>query len=194
MKKKLAIVGYGGQGAWHASWAQKSDCIELAGIYDIAEKRTNAAKENGIHTCIETNASLPYCEEIFETVDYMIADFKSPFEEKVKSILGGDVSTIKKNLLHRAKTGKPLLVRIPLIHFFNCGEDNARGFAEFFNELKATDNPDLYFEILTYHEFGKDKYERLSMEYSVSDGFVTQEDVDILLNILKDNNLKVINT
>jgi pyruvate formate lyase activating enzyme len=151
-------------------------------------------KETGIHTCIETNASLPFCEEIFETVDYMIADFKSPFEEKVKSILGGDISTIKKNLLHRAKTGKPLLVRIPLIRFFNCGEDNALGFAEFFKELKATDNPDLYFEILTYHEFGKDKYERLSMEYSVSDGFVTQEDVDMLLNILKDNNLKVINT
>ncbi len=50
MKKKLAIVGYGGQGAWHASWAQRSDVISLAGIYDIAEKRVNAAKENGIHT------------------------------------------------------------------------------------------------------------------------------------------------
>ena len=50
MKKKLAIVGYGGQGAWHATWAQKSDCVELAGIYDIAEKRVAAAKENGIRT------------------------------------------------------------------------------------------------------------------------------------------------
>ena len=50
MKKKLAIVGYGGQGAWHANWAMKSDVIELAGIYDIAEKRINAAKEHGIHT------------------------------------------------------------------------------------------------------------------------------------------------
>ena len=50
MKKKLAIVGYGGQGAWHANWALKSDCISLTGIYDIAEKRVNAAKENGIHT------------------------------------------------------------------------------------------------------------------------------------------------
>ena len=49
MKKTLAIVGYGGQGAWHASWAQKSDCIALAGVFDISEKRVNAAKENGIH-------------------------------------------------------------------------------------------------------------------------------------------------
>ena len=50
MKKKLAIIGYGGQGAWHANWAKKSDVVELAGIFDIAEKRVNAAKENGIHT------------------------------------------------------------------------------------------------------------------------------------------------
>ena len=50
MKKNIAIVGYGGQGAWHATHAQKSDVVSLAGIYDIAEKRRCAAVENGIHT------------------------------------------------------------------------------------------------------------------------------------------------
>ena len=50
MKKNLAIVGYGGQGAWHANWAMKSDVVSLAGIFDIAQKRVQAAKDNGIHT------------------------------------------------------------------------------------------------------------------------------------------------
>ena len=50
MKKNLAIVGYGGQGAWHATRALTSDVVSLAGIYDIAEKRVNAAREAGIHT------------------------------------------------------------------------------------------------------------------------------------------------
>lgn len=50
MKKTLAIVGYGGQGAWHANHAIKSDVISLAGIYDINEKRIDAAKKLGIHT------------------------------------------------------------------------------------------------------------------------------------------------
>ena len=50
MKKNLAIVGYGGQGAWHANHAQKSDVISLAGIYDIREIRMNAARELGIKT------------------------------------------------------------------------------------------------------------------------------------------------
>lgn len=49
-KKRLGIVGYGGQGAWHATWAQKSDVVELAGIFDISEKRVKAAKDNGIRT------------------------------------------------------------------------------------------------------------------------------------------------
>ena len=49
-KKRLAIVGYGGQGAWHAAWAMRSDVMELAGVYDIADKRMRAAAEAGIHT------------------------------------------------------------------------------------------------------------------------------------------------
>ena len=57
MKKRLAIVGYGGQGAWHATWAGKSDVVELAGIYDIAEKRVNAAKENGLFICAAPSRS-----------------------------------------------------------------------------------------------------------------------------------------
>ena len=48
MKKRVAVVGYGGQGAWHAGHIMKSDVVSLAGIYDIAEKRVKAAEENGI--------------------------------------------------------------------------------------------------------------------------------------------------
>ena len=48
LKKKLAIVGYGGQGVWHASWALKSDVVTLAGVYDIREVRMQAAREAGI--------------------------------------------------------------------------------------------------------------------------------------------------
>lgn len=152
-------------------------------------------KEKGIHTCIETNASLPGCEEIFGTVDYMIADFKTPFGDKASDVLGADIEDIKKNLLFRARTGKPLSVRIPLIHYFNCGEENARGFGEFFNELQKEGNGEnVSFEILTYHEFGKEKYDKLGMDYTVTDGFTTQDDVRILADEIRKRNLKLIDT
>ena len=65
---------------------------------DIRDPRIEELKENNIHTCIETNASLKNCEEIFGTVDYMIADFKSPDAEKLKEITGADLEIIKENL------------------------------------------------------------------------------------------------
>ena len=152
-------------------------------------------KENNIHTCIETNASLKNCEEIFGTVDYMIADFKSPDAEKLKEITGADLEIIKENLLFRAKTGKPLLIRIPLVNGFNNGKENAVAFADFFDILKTiSGNENLYFEILTYHEYGKEKYEKSGKEYKIENGFVTPEDVKFLATEIKNKNLKLIHT
>ncbi|MBP3495049.1 MAG: Gfo/Idh/MocA family oxidoreductase [Clostridia bacterium] len=49
MKKKIAIVGYGGMGSWHVNHALKSDVLELAGIYDIDEEKVIKARSNGIY-------------------------------------------------------------------------------------------------------------------------------------------------
>jgi len=46
--KKVAVIGYGGQGAWHCSQILKSDVVTLAGTYDLKENRREAARENGI--------------------------------------------------------------------------------------------------------------------------------------------------
>ena len=46
--KKIAIIGYGGQGAWHAEHAMHSDVVSLAGVYDISGARCDAARERGI--------------------------------------------------------------------------------------------------------------------------------------------------
>ena len=46
--KNIAVIGYGGQGAWHCGQILKSDVCRLAGTYDIREVRREAAKKNGI--------------------------------------------------------------------------------------------------------------------------------------------------
>lgn len=162
---------------------------------DSVKNLLEKLKKSGIHTCIETNASLKKCEEIFETVDYMIADFKSPDAKKLKEITAANLDIIKENLLFRARTGKPLLVRIPLINSFNNGKENALLFADFFEELKTkSGNENLYFEILTYHEYGKEKYEKSGKKYTVENGFVTPEDVKILSEEIRKRNLNLIHT
>ena len=49
MKKKIAVIGFGGMGSWHVNHALKSDVLELAGIYDIDEKKSALARERGIY-------------------------------------------------------------------------------------------------------------------------------------------------
>lgn len=49
MKKNIAVIGYGGQGGWHADHALKSDVLNLAGIYDIKPERNALAESRGIH-------------------------------------------------------------------------------------------------------------------------------------------------
>ena len=48
-KKGVAVVGYGGMGAWHTRHILKSDVVELKGIWDIDAARRAVATENGIH-------------------------------------------------------------------------------------------------------------------------------------------------
>jgi pyruvate formate lyase activating enzyme len=162
---------------------------------DSVFKLCKMLKKENISTCIETNASLINCDLLFDTVDYMISDFKSPNKELLKAATGADIEIIKENLLKRAKSKKYLLIRIPLINNFNTGEKNAKEFAEFFKELQDKgESNKIYIEILTYHEYGKDKYENLNLKYNFSDGFVTQAQVDILKTELEKNNLKIIKT
>lgn len=57
-KKKVAVIGYGGQGAWHCKQILKSDVAELAGIYDIRQVCMDAAILDGIFTYESVDALL----------------------------------------------------------------------------------------------------------------------------------------
>lgn len=46
--KRIAVIGYGGQGAWHCKQIIASDVAELAGTYDIKENRRQAAVADGV--------------------------------------------------------------------------------------------------------------------------------------------------
>lgn len=49
MKKKVAVIGYGGMGAgFHCVNIRNSDIVELAGIYDINPEKCKLAEEAGI--------------------------------------------------------------------------------------------------------------------------------------------------
>lgn len=48
MKKRVAVIGYGGQGKWHTEFILDSDVVCLAGVYDIDESKREKARKKGI--------------------------------------------------------------------------------------------------------------------------------------------------
>lgn len=54
--KNIAVIGYGGQGAWHCDRIFTSDVCNLKGTYDIRDIRNKAAAEKGINVYASNEA------------------------------------------------------------------------------------------------------------------------------------------
>ena len=145
-------------------------------------------KQNGIHTAIETNGTCPYSKELFENIDLIISDFKHYDNEKLQKRVG-QVRDYQKNIADYLKSGKPVLIRIVLINGFNAERSDAVKFAEFFHGL-PTENAT--FEFLPYHEYGKNKWEKLGKVYEMQNAFVAQETVKHFEYVFKSYHLKTI--
>lgn len=145
-----------------------------------------ALQKNGIHTCIETNATSKKLLELSPFIDYLIMDFKHFDGEVLKTFTGSGNGEIKKNFEALTKENRQLHVRIPLINGFNA--DNPQGFWEYFKKFA---NENTVFEFLPYHEYGKEKWQT---EYKIKNGFINSEILNGFVKAFKENGLKVINT
>lgn len=93
--KNIAVIGYGGQGAWHAAQILKSDVCTLAGTYDIREIRREAAKNNGI--------------KVYESNEAIFAD------PEVDVVVVATPNDLHKNLVIEAmKAGKNVICEKPV--------------------------------------------------------------------------------
>ena len=154
--------------------------------YDELFELTALLKENGIHTCIETNGTHPQLLNLLENIDYLIMDFKHFDSGELRKFTGVGNEIIKQNFEGICKIGRQQHIRIPLINGINT--QNPKGFAEYFSK-HGTGNT--VFEFLTYHEYGKEKW---TEEYKVKDGFVTEEILNKFKETFVKYNLKLITT
>lgn len=139
--------------------------------------------------CIESNATSDNFITVAEKCNTVIVDYKSPDKDKLLSVTGGNIKTIENNISQIEKS-KYIHIRIPLIHSFNDDDKSLDGFIKFFRSLKG--NFDV--ELLPYHEYGKEKWQKLGKEYTVTDGYISKETINKFINILKENSVKVIKT
>lgn len=124
-----------------------------------------ACRGEGISTAIETSL---YCErEVLETVldytDHIIADMKISDRMLHERYTGKPNDIIRENLRFLALSGKPVLVRVPLISGITDSSGNKKEILEFIDGMAAG----LKIEYLEYNRLTPSKYEKLGIPFSL---------------------------
>lgn len=127
-------------------------------------------KTNGIHTAIETNGTNPRLEELFAYIDLLIMDFKQIDDGVHQSVTKVSNKPIIRNVEKALLKHPNVLLRTPLIHGFNDEEKYIGQFLEFYRHYNCSNAK---FEFLKYHEFGKEKWQKCGILYSIEHGEVT---------------------
>ncbi|MBQ7122187.1 MAG: radical SAM protein [Clostridia bacterium] len=156
-------------------------CLQGEELIELLQK----LRENGIHTAIETNGSIPVLKKLCRFVDWLIVDFKHYDDTEHKKWVGVSNNNIKAFLSFVFAEKIPVHIRIPVVNGVN---DNPQGFVDFF---KPYDTSDADFEFLAYHEFGKDKWKG---NYQIENGFVSPEKIKEFTDLFEKNGMKTVVT
>ena len=135
--------------------------------FDEVKEFLTQLKREGVHTCIETNGISKRLPELFPVLDLLIMDIKHYDPQRHSKVTGLPNSFTITNITEALRSGQELALRIPLIGGFNASEEDAQGFAARFADLGVAGKATV--ELLTYHEYGKDKYTSLGMKYTMTE-------------------------
>ena len=136
-------------------------------------------RELGIHTAIETCGHAPWrtWQALLPHLDLILYDLKEIEPARHRRYTGISNGLILKNLERLVHTGKPVIVRRPVIPGYNDAAESLDALARFVRQLDTV--PEI--NLLPYHRFGQGKYERLGREYPLGDAPSLHEDQLIAL-------------
>lgn len=165
---------------------------EITMQFDAVKELLEKLGEAGIHRAIESNGSHPRMTELIPLVDQWIMDVKHYDNEKHKEWLGVPNTVIAENLRKVSDVHPNMLIRVPLIPGFNDSEDDVAGFAEYFEKYMNVENTKV--EFLTYHEFGKGKWEQCGMEYRMKPVRIAPGTVRFFEKVMSEKGIQCVRT
>ncbi len=135
--------------------------------FDFTLELLKLAKENGLHTCIETCG---YCDfdklkQAAEFVDIFLYDYKETDPELHKKFTGVSNERIRENLISLDRLGANSVLRCPIIPTLNDRDDHFKGIAAMANSLDNVMGVD----IEPYHPLGSSKCTKLGRKYELSE-------------------------
>ena len=130
--------------------------------FEFTQALLRAAKDAGLHTCIETSgcSSWERYAAILPDVDLFLYDIKETNLDLHREFTGIANDLIRKNVLALDQAGANIIIRCPIIPGLNDRSEHFQAVAELANTMHNIQEID----ILPYHPLGNSKNNRLGKE------------------------------
>jgi pyruvate formate lyase activating enzyme len=124
-------------------------------------------KQLGLHTCIDTSGRLGerMTDEELMQIDLQLLDIKSGDPAIYLQVTGQPLQPTLDFARRLSDLGRPMWVRFVLVPGLTDGHDNVEKVADVCAELKSLERV----EILRFHQMGRDKWQRLGLDYPLKD-------------------------
>ena len=156
---------------------------------DFARELLKACKAEGLHTAIESAASLDFSEieKLLPYLDLYLMDIKHMDSAKHKEYTGVGNELILENAKKIANSGVELIIRTPVIPTFNDTKEEIKAISSFARSLNGVNEHHL----LPYHRLGSDKYSGLGRNYALKEiEPPSKEKMEYLLSVAEESGLK----
>jgi pyruvate formate lyase activating enzyme len=132
---------------------------------DFSYELLKVCKQMNIHTAIETClfGEREALDRIAEYVDLFIIDMKISDPYKHRYYTGKSNEAIRENFSYLVKTGKSVLVRIPLIRDITDTEENKNDLISFIHGINET----IPVEYISYNPLTENNYKKLNIPFLV---------------------------
>ena len=129
---------------------------------DFTEALVRAAKEAGLHTCLDTCGfgSWGLFERVLPHVDCFLYDYKETDPKRHLDCTGASNEEILANLRALHDGGATIRLRCPIVPGHNDRPDHFAGIARLAAELRNLEAV----EIMPYHRLGEGKLQRMGLE------------------------------
>lgn len=127
-----------------------------------------AAKEMGVHTCLDTSGFLgaSYTDDMLDDIDLCLLDVKSGDEKTYKKVTGGILQPTIDFGQRLAKAGKKIWVRFVLVPGLTSSEENVENVAKI---CESFGDAVEHIDVLGFHQLGRPKWHMLNIPYPLED-------------------------